>query len=226
MQHPKILVVDDEPDIVEMLSYNLANDGYEVLTAHDGEAALPIAKLEKPELILLDIMMPKMDGVETCRRLREMPETRKCFIVMLTARAEEYSELAAYGMGADDYIVKPIKPKALLSKLKAILRRSLDVEEEQKRHLRVGNLEIVLDEFLVYKANVPISLPKKEFELLFFLASRPGKVFSREVLLEKIWGTDVYVVPRTIDVHIRKLREKIGEEYITTIKGVGYKFVG
>jgi two-component system alkaline phosphatase synthesis response regulator PhoP len=226
MQRTKILVVDDEPDIVEMLSYNLAQEGYEVVTANDGEQALVVARQEKPELVLLDIMMPKLDGVEACRRLREMPEMRKSFVVMLTARAEEYSELAAFDMGADDYIVKPIKRRALLSKLKAILRRSLDVEDAEKRNLRIGNLEIVLDEFLVYKDNNPIALPKKEFELLYFLASRPGKVFSRETLLEKIWGTDIYVVPRTIDVHIRKLREKIGEDYIVTIKGVGYKFAG
>lgn len=226
MQRTKILVVDDEPDIVEMLSYNLTQEGYEVVTANDGEQALVVAKQELPELVLLDIMMPKLDGVEACRRLREMPEMRKSFVVMLTARAEEYSELAAFDMGADDYIVKPIKPRALLSKLKAILRRSLDVEDAEKRNLRIGNLEIVLDEFLVYKDNHPITLPKKEFELLYFLAARPGKVFSRETLLEKIWGTDIYVVPRTIDVHIRKLREKIGEDYIVTIKGVGYKFAG
>jgi len=226
MQRTKILVVDDEPDIVEMLSYNLTQEGYDVVTANDGEQALVVARQELPELVLLDIMMPKLDGVEACRRLREMPEMRKTFVVMLTARAEEYSELAAFDMGADDYIVKPIKPRALLSKLKAILRRSLDVEDAEKRNLRVGNLEIVLDEFLVYKDSSPITLPKKEFELLYFLAARPGKVFSRETLLEKIWGTDIYVVPRTIDVHIRKLREKIGEDYIVTIKGVGYKFAG
>lgn len=226
MQRYKILVVDDERDILAILEYNLKNDGYEVICASDGESALKLAKEEKPDLILLDVMMPKLDGVETCRRLRETPECKTAYIVFLSARSEEFSELAGFEAGADDYITKPIKPRVLLSRLKAILRRGAEIASEGSAPLKISELEIVKDEFLVYKSGVPINLPKKEFELLYFLASKPGKVFSREVLLEKIWGNEVYVVPRTIDVHIRKLREKIGEEYIQTIKGVGYKFAG
>ena len=226
MQQYKVLVVDDEPDILDLIEYNLKNEGYEVTTAGDGETALRHAKDFKPDLVLLDIMMPKLDGVETCRRMRELPETKHACIVFLTARAEEYSEIAGFEAGADDYITKPIRPRVLMSRIKAVLRRGLDEGTEEVQVLKIGDLEIVRDEHLVYQAGRPITLPKKEFELLFFLASKPGKVFSREVLLEKIWGTDVYVVPRTIDVHIRKLREKLGEAYIQTIKGVGYKFAG
>jgi two-component system alkaline phosphatase synthesis response regulator PhoP len=225
MQPYKVLIVDDEPDIVEMIEYNLKNEGYNVLTAPDGEVALRLAKDEQPDLVLLDIMMPKMDGVETCRRLREMPETRNSCIVFLTARAEEYSELAGFEAGADDYITKPIRPRVLVSRIKAVLRRNMENASNPQEVLKISDLDIVKDEHVVYQRGTSITLPKKEFELLFFLASRPGKVFSREVLLEKIWGTDVYVVPRTIDVHVRKLREKLGENYIQTIKGVGYKFV-
>jgi two-component system alkaline phosphatase synthesis response regulator PhoP len=226
MEQYKVLVVDDEPDILEIIEYNLKQEGYEVHITSDGETAIRKAREIKPDLILLDIMMPKMDGVEACRRLREMPETKSACIVFLTARAEEYSELAGFEAGADDYITKPIRPRVLVSRIKAVLRRGLENENSLVEKLKVGDLEIVKDEHLVYQSGRPITLPKKEFELLYFLASRPGKVFSREVLLEKIWGTDVYVVPRTIDVHIRKLREKLGEEYIQTIKGVGYKFAG
>lgn len=226
MEQYKVLVVDDETDILEIIEYNLRNEGYEVTITSDGESALRLARDLKPDLVLLDIMMPKLDGVEACRRLREMPETKGACIVFLTARAEEYSELAGFEAGADDYITKPIRPRVLLSRIKAVLRRGIETDTSLIEKLKVGDLEIVKDEHLVYQAGRPINLPKKEFELLYFLASRPGKVFSREVLLEKIWGTDVYVVPRTIDVHIRKLREKLGEEYIQTIKGVGYKFAG
>jgi two-component system, OmpR family, alkaline phosphatase synthesis response regulator PhoP len=226
MQQFKVLVVDDEPDILELLEYNLVNDGYIVQTAPDGEQALKIAKTMQPDLILLDIMMPRLDGVETCRRLREMPECRDTNIVFLTARAEEYSELAGFQAGADDYVTKPIKPRVLLSRLRAVLRRSAEIWNSGADKIKVGDLEILKDEHVVYQDGKAITLPKKEFELLYFLASRPGKVFSREHLLEKIWGVDVFVVPRTIDVHIRKLREKLGEAYIQTIKGVGYKFAG
>lgn len=229
MQHYKVLVVDDEPDIVDIIEYNLRNEGYEVYTAADGEQALKKAKEVSPDLVLLDIMMPRLDGVETCRRMREMPEARGSCIVFLTARAEEYSELAGFEAGADDYINKPIRPRVLLSRIKAIMRRSIENQTANQTNsevLKVADLEIVRDEHMVYQKGKPHNLPKKEFELLYFLASRPGKVFSREVLLEQIWGTDVYVVARTIDVHIRKLREKLGERYIQTIKGVGYKFVG
>lgn len=229
MQHYTVLVVDDEPDIVDIIEYNLRNEGYDVHTASDGEQALKKAKEITPDLVLLDIMMPRLDGVETCRRMREMPETKGSCIVFLTARAEEYSELAGFEAGADDYINKPIRPRVLLSRIKAILRRSIEnnsANQTQVDVLKIADLEIVRDEHMVYQKGQPHNLPKKEFELLYFLASRPGKVFSREVLLEQIWGTDVYVVARTIDVHIRKLREKLGERYIQTIKGVGYKFVG
>jgi two-component system alkaline phosphatase synthesis response regulator PhoP len=226
MDKHKILIVDDEEDIVQMLEYNLKNEGYEVLSARDGEAAVKIARKEQPDLIILDIMMPKMDGVEACRRIREQPECKNSYIIFLTARAEEFSELAGFEAGGDDYIVKPIKPRVLLSRIKAIFRRGSELDGDDALSLKIAELEIVKDEYLVYKNGESIALPKKEFELLYFLASRPGKVFSREVLLEKIWGKDVYVVPRTIDVHIRKLREKIGEDYIQTVKGVGYKFAG
>ena len=222
MARNKVLIVDDEKDILDLLEYNLEKEGYEVLSAMDGEEAISKAKAEKPNMVLLDIMMPQMDGIETCRRLRELPELKGTFIVFLTARAEEYSELAGFDAGADDYIAKPIKPRVLLSRIKAILRRDQAFKDEQDL-LNVKDLEIIRDEYIVRRGNEIFNLPRKEFELLYFLASKPGKVFRREKLLEKIWG-DVYVVDRTIDVHIRKLREKIGEGYIQTVKGVGYKF--
>ena len=226
MRSTKILLVDDEPDILEMLEYNLRNEGYEVFTANDGEAALKVFADVKPEVILLDVMMPGMDGIEVCRRMREKPEGKQAYIMFLTARSEEYSELAGFDAGADDYIPKPVRPRVLISRIKAVFRRGLHGEGmEDSRPLKVADLKIVKDEFLVYQNGNPINLPKKEFELLHFMAGRPGKVFSREVLLKNIWGTDVYVVPRTIDVHIRKLREKLGDHYIKTVKGVGYKFM-
>jgi len=224
MSKYRILIVDDEKDILELLEYNLVKEGFAVMKAPDGEAALVIARTNVFDLILLDIMMPKLDGIETCRRLREIPDCKNTYIVFLTARAEEYSELAGFDAGADDYIAKPIKPRVLLSRIKAILRRGLESTEPSKANLKVGELEIIRDEYVVYKNGVPINLPRKEFELLYFLASKPGKVYPREVLLERIWGSDVLVVDRTIDVHIRKLREKLGENCIQTIKGVGYKF--
>ena len=218
----KILIVDDEVDILELLEYNLVKEGYQVLTATDGKAAIEVAKKENPDMILLDIMMPKLDGIETCRRIRSIPGLSNISVIFLTARSEEYSELAGFEAGADDYISKPIKPRILLSRIKAIARR--ESHGEANNILKIHDLEIIRDEYLVKKGKETLSLPKKEFELLFFLASKPGKVFSREKLLEKVWG-DVYVVDRTIDVHVRKLREKIGMNYIQTIKGVGYKFV-
>jgi two-component system, OmpR family, alkaline phosphatase synthesis response regulator PhoP len=219
----KVLVVDDDESIVELLKYNLEKNDYEVRTALDGIKALEIAKKFNPNLVLLDIMMPKMDGVETCRQLRGLPELQKTFIIFLTARAEEYSEVAAFDVGADDYITKPIKPRALMSRINALFRR--DTKKAAPATLiTIGDLVIDRTSYTIKLDNREINLPKKEFELLYFLAQNPNKVFSREDLLQNIWGTDVYVLARTVDVHIRKVREKIGDDYITTVKGVGYKF--
>lgn len=223
----KILLVDDEEDILELLEYNLEKADYKVLRASNGEDAVEIAKREEPEVILLDIMMPGIDGVETCRRLRALPNGDRPFILFLTARSEEYSEIAGLDAGADDYITKPIKPRLLLARLQAVIRRgrqSTSPGMETTATLKVGELEINRDEYLVYRKGKPLTLPKKEFELLVFLASQPGRVFTREILLEQVWGSDVQVVDRTIDVHVRKLREKIGKKWIKTVQGVGYKF--
>jgi len=219
----KVLVVDDEESIVELLKYNLEKSGYEVRTALDGTQAVEVAKKFLPDLVLLDIMMPKMDGVETCRLLRNIPELQKTFIIFLTARAEEYSEVAAFDVGADDYITKPIKPRALMSRINAFFRRDTK-KSTQVSMINIGDLVIDRSSYTIKVDNREINLPKKEFELLYFLALNPNKVFTREDLLQNIWGADVYVVARTVDVHIRKVREKIGEDYITTVKGVGYKF--
>lgn len=222
-QTHKVLVVDDEEPILELLKYNLEKGGYEVKTASDGSKAVEIAKKFTPDLVLLDIMMPKMDGVETCRLIREIPEMQKTFVVFLTARSEEYSEVAAFDVGADDYITKPIKPRALMSRISALFRR--DTKKTSPNSLiSIGELTIDRTSYTIKVNEREISLPKKEFELLYFLAQNPNKVFSREDLLQNIWGSDVYVLARTVDVHIRKVREKIGEEFITTVKGVGYKF--
>jgi two-component system alkaline phosphatase synthesis response regulator PhoP len=223
-QAHKILVVDDEEPILELLKYNLEKNGYEVKTARDGARAVDIAKKFIPDLVLLDIMMPKMDGVETCRQLRDLPELQKTFVVFLTARSEEYSEVAAFDIGADDYITKPIKPRALISRIGALFRRE-SKKLSQSTVISFDDLIIDRTSYTVTVKGREINLPKKEFELLYFLAQNPNKVFSREELLQNIWGTDVYVLARTVDVHIRKVREKIGEEYITTVKGVGYKFM-
>jgi len=218
----KVLIVDDEPDILDLLKYNLEKEGYLVQTALDGIKGVEIAKQFIPDLILLDIMMPKQDGVETCRQLRDLGELSHTFIVFLTARVEEYSEVAAFETGADDYIAKPIKPRALMSRINALFRRKNSKQPENEK-IEVGDLVIDRESYLVYQSGNQLNLPKKEFELLYFLAQHSGKVFSREDLLHNIWGTDVYVLARTVDVHVRKVREKIGEGYITTIKGVGYK---
>jgi two-component system alkaline phosphatase synthesis response regulator PhoP len=219
----KVLVVDDEEPILELLRYNLEKGGYEVKTASDGAKAVEIAKRFLPDLVLLDIMMPKMDGVEACRLIKAIPELEKTFVVFLTARSEEYSEVAAFDVGADDYITKPIKPRALMSRISALFRR--DVKKgSPSSQISIGELTIDRVSYTIKIRNTEISLPKKEFELLFFLAQNPNKVFSREDLLQNIWGSDVYVLARTVDVHIRKVREKIGEDFITTVKGVGYKF--
>ncbi|MCU0447242.1 MAG: response regulator transcription factor [Microscillaceae bacterium] len=221
----KVLVVDDEPDIVELLQYNLEKAGFEVKTAYNGKQAIETAKDFAPDVILMDIMMPKMDGVEAGRIIRDMPETSDSYLIFLTARVEEYSEVAAFEVGADDYIIKPIRPRALVSRIEALSRR-----ERKKTKLiaeeKVNTEGLVIDKtsYTVFKNGQAIILPKKEFELLYFLAQNPNRVFTREDLLQNIWGADVYVLARTVDVHIRKVREKIGEDYITTIKGVGYKF--
>ncbi len=219
----KVLVVDDEEPILELLKYNLEKEGYDVRTATEGQLAVDIAKKFLPDLVLLDIMMPKMDGVEACRLLRAIPELQNTYIVFLTARSEEYSEIAAFDVGADDYITKPIKPRALMSRITALFRRE-SKKNTSPTQIKLGDLTIDRTSYTIKLIDKEISLPKKEFELLFFLAQNPNKVFSRDDLLQNIWGSDVYVLARTVDVHIRKVREKIGDDYITTVKGVGYKF--
>jgi two-component system, OmpR family, alkaline phosphatase synthesis response regulator PhoP len=218
----KILVVDDEPDILDLLKYNLEKEGYTVAVASDGLEALEVARRFIPDLILLDVMMPKMDGIETCRQIRKISTLKEVYILFLTARSEEYSEVAAFENGANDYITKPVKPRALISRISAFFRR----ETSPLRETTVRHKDLVVDKdsYTVYKNDQKILLPRKEFELLFFLMQHPNSVYNRDDLLRNIWGTDVYVVPRTVDVHIRKLREKIGEDYIKTIKGIGYKF--
>lgn len=220
----KVLLVDDEADIIELLQYNLEKEGYVVQSATDGRQALETAKTFLPDLVLLDIMMPQMDGIETGRQLRLMPELKDCIILFLTARTEEYSEVAAFDIGADDYITKPIKPRALMGRIQALLRRKTTTTDESKGKVEIGELFINRQNHAVIFQGNPLTLPKKEFELLTFLAENPDKVFSREELLERIWGADIYVLERTVDVHIRKLREKIGDGYIKTLKGVGYMF--
>jgi two-component system alkaline phosphatase synthesis response regulator PhoP len=218
----KILLVDDEPDILEFISYNLTKEGFEVFTSGNGKDAIRLAQLERPQLIILDVMMPDLDGIETCRVIREIPEMKDVLIAFLTARNEDYSQIAGFDAGADDYINKPIKPRVLVSRVKALLRRKGNVQEEEV--MDVNGFMIDREKYLIVKDNVQINLPKKEFELIALLASRPGKVFTREDILKNVWGDDVVVGDRTIDVHIRKLREKLGDAYIRTIKGVGYKF--
>ena len=218
----KILLVDDEPDILEIVGYNLSQEGYQIITASNGKEAIIKAKSEIPDLIIMDVMMPVMDGMEACENIRKIPELNHVIVTFLTARSEDYSQVAGFDAGADDYITKPIKPKLLVSKVKALLRRSKEQEENDKT-LNVGGILINREEYKIIKDNIEIVLPRKEFELLYLLASKPGKVFKREEILDTIWGNDVIVGGRTIDVHIRKLREKIGDDYFKTIKGVGYK---
>jgi two-component system alkaline phosphatase synthesis response regulator PhoP len=220
----KILIVDDEPDILELIEYNLKKEGYQVYSARNGQEAVAEAKKTLPDLIVLDIMMPKMDGIEACRIMRTMPEFKNTFMVFLTARSEEYSEIAGFNVGADDYIAKPIKPRALVSRINAILRRNAPPEEVTDNKLEIGDLVIDREAYLVYQNGVKVVLAKKEFELLYLLASKPGKVYTREVILKNIWEDSVVVTNRTIDVHIRKLREKLGDDCVATVKGVGYKF--
>ncbi len=220
----KILIVDDEPDILEFLKYNLRKEGYEVVTAGDGKQAIAVAEQEKPNLIVLDIMMPELDGVEACRLLRQKKEFADTPIAFLTARDEDFSQITALDVGGDDYITKPIKPRVLISRINALLRRSTWQSDEDELAIRVHDLVIDRHKVLVFRGETAIELPRKEFEILWLLASKPGRVFTREEIFDKIWGSDVIVGNRTIDVHIRKLRERLGEQYIKTLKGIGYKF--
>jgi two-component system, OmpR family, alkaline phosphatase synthesis response regulator PhoP len=220
----RILLVDDEPDILEFLSYHLKKEGYHVFTSSSGLDALKLAATILPHIILLDVMMPDLDGMETCRQIREIPKLKNVLISFLTARNEDYSQIAGFDVGADDYITKPIKPRVLSSRIKALLRRSRTLNEVAGEILEYGKLKIDKEKVMVMSGDVEIALPKKEFELLSLLSSKPGKVFTRESILEKIWGEEVIVGDRTIDVHIRKLREKLGDDYIKTVKGIGYKF--
>ena len=219
----KILLVDDEQDILEIVGYNLAQEGYIIVTASNGKEAIAVAKKERPHLIIMDVMMPEMDGMEACENIRKIPELSNTIITFLTARSEDYSQVAGFDAGADDYIAKPIKPKLLVSKVKALLRR-LKEDTFSNDNLNVGGILINREEYKIVMEGREIVLPRKEFELFYLLASKPGKVFKREEILDKVWGNDVIVGGRTIDVHIRKLREKIGDAFFKTIKGVGYKF--
>lgn len=224
---PKILLVDDEPDILEFMEYNLKKENYNVSKATNGKEAIEIARKELPDLIILDIMMPEMDGIETCRVLRELPEFKNTLIAFLTARNEDYSQIAGFDVGADDYITKPIKPRVLISRINALFRRYSKHEGKINSNgnvLSIADLQIDREQYLVFRGDEKLILPRKEFELLTLLASKPGKVFTRDEILERVWGNDVIVGDRTIDVHIRKLREKLGEELIRTVKGIGYKF--
>ncbi len=224
MSKEKILLVDDEPDILEFIGYNLTKEGFDVTTTNNGKDAIQIAKKIKPDLIILDVMMPEMDGIETCHEIRAIDDLKHTLIAFLSARGEDYSQVAGFDAGADDYITKPIKPRLLISRVKAILRR----KPGEESIIEDNDLDIKIDreKYLVYKDGEEHTFPKKEFELLALLISKPGKVFTREVILENVWGGEVIVGDRTIDVHIRKLREKLGNNYIKTIKGVGYKFEG
>jgi len=224
-QDIKILLVDDEPDILEILKYNLSSQGYQIYTAKNGIEGVEKAKKKIPHLIILDVMMPEMDGIEACEIIRNTKGLENTIITFLTARGEDYSQVAGFDAGADDYITKPIKPKLLVSKIKALLRRLSEEKSLSEDILKVGNIEINREEYKVINKGEEIILPRKEFELLALLASKPDKVFKREVILDKVWGQEVVVGGRTIDVHIRKLREKIGDNHFKTVKGVGYKFV-
>ena len=217
-----ILLVDDEPDILEIIGYNLSQEGYQIITAKNGKEAITKAKKGLPQLIIMDVMMPEMDGMEACEAIRKIPELSHTIITFLTARSEDYSQVAGFDAGADDYIAKPIKPKLLVSKVKALLRRLKEVEQNSET-LNVGGIEINREAYKIVKDETEIILPRKEFELFYLLATKPGKVFTREEILDKVWGNEVIVGGRTIDVHIRKLREKIGDDFFKTIKGVGYK---
>jgi two-component system alkaline phosphatase synthesis response regulator PhoP len=219
----KILLVDDEPDILEFLSYNLKKEGYTVYTADNGKEAIKISKKSKPHLVVLDVMMPGMDGIETCREIRTLPEMKNSIIIFLTARGEDYSQIAGFDAGGDDYVHKPIKPRVLVSRVKALLRRYKEEEQEQNV-VDVKDFIIDKEKYVIIKDGEELTLPKKEFEILLLLTSKVNKVFSRDEIFAKVWGDDVIVGDRTIDVHVRKIREKIGLKNIKTIKGVGYKY--
>ena len=223
----KILIVDDEPDILEFLGYNLRKENFEVYTAENGVNGIKMAKKILPHLILLDVMMPEIDGIETCEEIRKEPSLKNCVIAFLTARAEDYSQIAGFEAGADDYITKPVKPKVLVSRINALLKRYTPNEDAPvgSGTIVVGKLKIDRERYVVEYEDKVLSLPRKEFELLMLLVSKPDKVFTRDEIYHKVWGDDIIVGDRTIDVHIRKLREKIGDDHIRTIKGVGYKFV-
>jgi two-component system, OmpR family, alkaline phosphatase synthesis response regulator PhoP len=221
---PKILLVDDEPDILEFLGYNLRKEGYEIFTASNGKAGLELALQIIPDLIILDIMMPEMDGIEMCRRLRSYKEGKQITVAFLTAKDEDFTQVAALDEGGDDYISKPIRPKVFISRIKALLRRPKFGFENEDNIIKIANITIDKEKIMVYVDENPIDLTKKEFELLLLLVTKPGKVFTREEIFAKLWGSDIIVGNRTIDVHVRKIREKIGLEYVKTIKGIGYKF--
>ncbi|HET8735529.1 MAG TPA: response regulator transcription factor [Pricia sp.] len=221
----KILLVDDEPDILEIVGYNLSSEGYQVFTAKNGVEGVSLAKKREPHLIILDVMMPEMDGMEACEKIRKIKGLENTIITFLTARGEDYSQVAGFDAGADDYITKPIRPKVLVSKVKALLRRLKEDETAQEDIFKVGNIVINREEYKIVNKGKELVLPRKEFELLALLTSKPSKVFKRETILDRVWGSEVVVGGRTIDVHIRKLREKIGDEHFKTVKGVGYKFV-
>ncbi len=219
----KILLVDDEPDILEIMNVNLSSEGYQIFTAENGKEALKLADKHLPHLVVLDVMMPVMDGIETCERFRMDDRFQNTIIMFLSARGEDYSHVAAFEAGADDYVTKPVKPRIIKSKIKALLRRLL--KNENKEMISLGDISIYYDEYKVVKEGKELVLPRKEFELFYLLASKHDKVFKRAKIMESVWGSDVVVGDRTIDVHIRKLREKIGEEYFKTVQGVGFKFI-
>ena len=225
MKKIRTLLVDDEPDILEIVGYNLSTEGYQVITANNGLEGVRKAEKERPQLIILDVMMPEMDGIEACEKIRQLPELKDVVITFLTARGEDYSQVAGFDAGADDYIQKPIRPRLLISRVKALLRRLGNSENgtESPTNLQIGVLSIDKERFEVFKSGEKIDLAKKEFDILWLLAQKPGKVFGREEIYRKVWGSNVIVGNRTIDVHISKLREKVGSEIIKTVKGIGYK---
>jgi two-component system alkaline phosphatase synthesis response regulator PhoP len=221
---PKVLVVDDEQDILELIRHSLAKEGFEVHVAANGAQAIEQARKVKPEIIIMDVMMPVMDGMEACRQLKDNPDTKNIPVIFLTARSEEFAELAGFEAGADDYIAKPVRNRVLLSRVKAILRRGNAIQNQEPEKYDFATIQIDRERFVVEYNGKALQLPRKEFELLAFLASRPGRVFSRDEILENVWGNEVLVVDRTIDVHVRKIREKLDDKFIYTVKGVGYKF--